>query len=1226
MSTSTQNGYQLEQLRASVKTSEVYNYALQVVMLDYLNEPRFWEMVSKDRKGRKASPQSKKLAACVSQRPSYDTERQVLLKLDQELFAGSAVGRFATMHISQFFASPEYKEFRGTIKSSDARISQLMTLFVKVLSKEAVSIEVLEKNVFQFINIILNITPSNAQDIRDKLELYYPSGSSISNRPHLSKVPTFDINDMKCAHYLADLLGVAHADMQKHVNQIRGKITNLSYVKELIYTQNRMKDPVLTGQDLFESTTDLKNWLDFRKAEIENIVDSRNIIMSADIDSREKGMLKIIPNEAEIVFINLASRIFQRELVSSNKIALSGPARFFLFKLPRYWLIDYPSTILSALYSAFNLSFKIEPDLNLVYEFLNLLYKKNIDGHVKNRSEIVHWKLKDKILWLQNINHTLDFCFSHIGRLLENIYSDKKPKFSYILAIFRDFIESDDMYLDHRNKSAYDFHNRIKNLKEIIFVATETYYKKMLSAVPLDSTISYTHFLNMIQLIDKEIRLIQRKYPKPLFNSLNISFECASILIQCLFADVIPIITRISQFKDETTSSSYTTALEAYKKLKELQKIHVQVQPKHPINIDLESLFIGELIALVDDITSRFAVVIERLIQNETWKVVNEKSRYSRSVVDMLKISRDAFSLIKSYSWTNTYELAEIMTYLLNCFSKGVKLYCAHIKCALIHELKVDKYGDSLLQPDLNTQDTQYSKIGKWGNFHISRSSGKKNLHSSFGVFSDRACVMLNSIDELIVSMKGVEAVIDPAKLSIVDAERRGISKQKQALKLRKTNKKSQIITIRVLKAEGIRCPSNSDDPNLYVTINSSQAEKEIIRTKTISGTHYPEWDEETEITLEANCTPDLTVYCWHQYTDIFKRSVKNELCGRSTITMDKRDFDHNGIAKEIVCKLDPAGSVVLYVSFEIEKKDPVFIMGRIYRELHRTKTTMIELFVSKFDDLISDCLCRQTISIILKQSNTPSSHAIYDAIQPLLDTLNSTLNVLAQGLKPDILITLMLKVWYLILRTCDSMILPRLDIARTLGELNNEKNPLRIFFGHRNSVAGYGKPLTSQEQIIVLKWMELLCVDFFYNNGEGPPIRQLKNRQYNKITLCQDYYNMSVDELLRVYTELENQYLSFFENNDNWNGCADVTKGKAIERRKNIAGDATETARDELEAEIEDQENVCLSLYSDHMEVVLRVLITRGCSSQVHALLLRREQMETRISYERRSDSSVIS
>lgn len=145
------------------------------------------------------------------------------------------------------------------------------------------------------------------------------------------------------------------------------------------------------------------------------------------------------------------------------------------------------------------------------------------------------WNSVDQQQWLINLNQTFTKCMNSLKYLLTGIYGGTKPKFSPVLNIYYAYIESDPLLIECRFPQTHYYKKWLKNLKRSLFKTSEEYYISLVQQVPRDHSIELYDIQNIAEVILNQIKAIQKRYSKPLLGSLNITFECAEMLIEASF-------------------------------------------------------------------------------------------------------------------------------------------------------------------------------------------------------------------------------------------------------------------------------------------------------------------------------------------------------------------------------------------------------------------------------------------------------------------------------------------------------------------------------------------------------------------------------------------------------------------------------------------------------------------------------------------------------------------
>lgn len=1264
----------------NTESDDTYLFALRLLVLEYINEPRFRSQYAVESTAvRKPSPLTasnyNKRASWFSNGSSMlsreieesDVVQKTLPRLEKYL-SNVAINKIAIRDdklrrsllkfYNDVFLNPEMSRTLEAVQ----RFEEMIVYFTKASNGELNKLvvgniqEELYREISYFIDLIIELAagdlPANSvsklkeykETVKpNKVSLRKYSTSTVTSRassPNLvemSTKPTFKLKEITHSSYFMDLFQVSSITLQQDVIKVMNETVNAAYCREL----GAWKEKLRVGKgcfnvDNFPSEREFKLWEFFEIGEIASLLD-RFRSDEADPTSGSDSPV-IIPPNARNCFVSLVSKIFLLESKQNiNSLNLSQSALFFITKASKYWRLDYHSTLASLIYTAANLTILSgeEINLNLAENLLNFIRLRVLK--VETNMETSRWNDLDREQWFQNLLYSANQCTNLIDNLLTGLFANTKPKFSQVLSFYYCNIKEDPCMIVGEQQSKLLDRQMLKRFHRTIFKTSERFYISLLDQVPKDNTIKIQHIQNVAEQITEQVKSIQKRYNKPLMDKINLAVECSTVLIEAFGSDISTMVKRAKKYGSIELGQSIAPvdALEAYSVLKELQSIYNQVRPSSPFPCDLERLFVTYVSQLADEVSRKILKVIESSIQKETWEFVNPEVPFSNSVLDIFKMINESINLFKKLEWQDDYQIAKIITFLLKSFSDGLLFYTSRLLRIIEDDLIQDT--DHLRSDDEGRKRVSRIKPYMDKAHHSWSFHDMKNALRSSQVadiprpyqFKNRTCVLLSNLESMVQKLNDLDDQINTEQLSqIVGAHEN--EKPKKKMSKDEVTELHQLYTIRIIKAKGIKGFSNAGVSNALVSIVDTSKHHEVGKTKIIHNTINPTWDEEFEIETPVNKSQSLTMMVWHHPSGRFNSFSNYELCGKCSILLEPKKFSNDGFPNDVTLQLDTQGKLYLEISLESEKLDALFSMGRTYRTLTRARDRAIELIISKFSAFIGYAFSRTTLEKVCGPHGTlvASKNEVYDAIVPLFDYLNSNLNILASSLSQELLFKIMLRAWSCILQAADALLLPSLSKAR-----NKRLSGSKSFFGNVSAalhntyvVPGYGRALTLVEVETVFSWLHALCVDFFHNNGEGPPLSDLKNSHYQTLLLIAAYYDKNPAELKQEVERLSPSYakyikkLAFGLNNHTRLSKRLVT----LARKETIMANASKKARLKIQQQIEQDQNDPLERSSETLDIVFRILLAKGEADFVSQQLAIRSKMKKSVATEKLVKAAV--
>ncbi|CCH60597.1 hypothetical protein TBLA_0D00890 [Henningerozyma blattae CBS 6284] len=1253
---------------------EAYWSSLRILLLDYINGPRFkTRYVSPDNKinsrpvsGTNVRVSSNSSATTVSTNPldehamiiyilpklakrlraitigevkiSNPLLRRSLLKfyndniMDKEMYLElKKLNRFEVLLIN-FTKASNMELTKATIGDRQAELYEQLSYFIRMI------LSLGKGNITDDIKLKLTQYQKSMDPGVSKEESHLPIYKNISNhttnQAMVSKKPSFVLKEIPHIFVLKDIFNVTESKLQADVIASSIHISNEEYCKELRAYRDSVdtSDSSTLIKEDFDNVLDYNVWKKFELKEVDEL-------LSIYGDKRHTELSKMniwIPENSMSIFVKLISLLLQLEAAeNSNITSYSQRLVFFISKFSKYWRLNFPTTLLSLLYTSANLTILSDKELNITTaeSFFNFMF--TVVPGSNDYLDTQYWNDQDRARWALNMSQTSNQCMVHLDNLLSGIFGNTMPKLNPVLLFYYSYVLEDTAFMSFEEQYESERKKWLKQLRKTLFDSSIEYYVSLLDSIPKDKTIDIIHIQDVAQLIIERIERLQKRFTKPLLDTILIAPECASFLIEAFGTDFSTMIKRVTKYNKPDSA----TALDAYKVFREIRYIYLQVQPNKKFPCKLENVFFEYLLQLCDDVSSKIVKVITNSIKSENWEPINDTVTYSQSVLDIFKMFNESISVFRKLEWENEYQISKIITFILKTFSDGLNAYIVQVLEIIESDLQNEDENEELGSEGIKEKNIKYSsKIPNSWNFH-----DIKNVLLSENVveipqpyeYRKRTCTLLCNLEAMIEKLNAMDDYIQAEHISQIIAENEKKGKSvKDNIGSKNIASLDNLYTIRIISADDVKGLSHDGLSNLSLSILNQKSEKYIGKTKTVKKSINPIWDEEFEFTSSQSDSVPLSLILWHHTNRKIEKLNKMQICGKISFVLDKRKIKENGYPNSFLLPFDTQGYLVFEVSLEREKLDAMFSMGKIYRSLIRARNRAIDLFVSKCFTFIQFAFSRDTLKTICGNNGKQQSpkNAIYDAIVPLFDYLNSNLNILGTELNEELLFKVMLNAWNLILRAVDNLILPPLSIGKSESVLNSRKNTswtevVASSFNYGTIIPGYGRALTTLELESIFIWLRALCVDFFYNAGEGPPLEKLKNEIYQGLLLVPIFYDKDIISLKEDAQRMVPEYTKYMQiingvstNEDtpseiNKNRVSSLNKRLGtLARKKTIMANATLRKRKQMKKELSEIKQEPIKNVEQTLIIVLRILISKGELEYVHEILMEQEKAKKRI------------
>ncbi|ODV94181.1 hypothetical protein PACTADRAFT_25154, partial [Pachysolen tannophilus NRRL Y-2460] len=1121
---------------------------------------------------------------------------------------------------------------------------------------------ILYKQTDLFISILIDIIKNekNSEALIKKLNEFKSSmkptaaiakydslQKSLTQQTKISDIniikPTFKLSEMSLAQHVGKILQIDPIKLQQDIDRLKDNITEKSIYDDLRKILKNLQDhnnEVVYQLDDFNVIKDYLNWKSGEERSIKALIDRFTPISTTNkIEiTNPKNNYIIIPKEKREFFVELVQKCLEYDEMNNNSVnnvTLETPTTSSLFSKTSMDLIEYCSklwridhfTKATLIFTAAHRSvLKLNPQEAEVIDFVKTadifnLAKRIVVDQGKLTWNTLSWPMIDRVEWVCNLTITYNQIMNGIRESITRIYSKNKPKFGPFLELLGSNVECDPLFYEI-DKSGIP-KKWEKKLSRALVRTAESRYVDLLKSIPTDNSLGLIHIVEVANSVIEDARMLTKRYPNPLLGFLYIPHTCAGFTTATFAADAKNMLLHIKSYSED--SISYGDSIEVYKTLVEIRSIFEQVSsPSKKFKFDLEEFFFPFVDEWCDDSGKKILKMIDQALLEDNFESVDvgNGKMYSSSVVDIFTMINQLFKVLKDLNWVDDYQLAKFYTKLLKYVSDGIVTYSVRITDEVMNEL--DQSEAQQISINESNNSTLLNGTTEW--FKSAVSGGSKLTPPEAYDFKPRTCVALNNLQAFLNNLNSLEQQLDPERLSSIIGSRERSASRKFT---------SHLFSIRVIKAEDLKNFNSSRLSDPYVILVDAQAKRRIAKTRVITNDLNPEWDEEFELIIPSGSSAIIGATVWDASTKIGSHNI----CGRTVINLQPNRFNNDGIPQDLELDLDTQGKLFVQVFMESERVDAIFCMGRAHRSLVRAQERIVKVIVAKFSTFINFAFSRETLKSICGSNGLTkvSQQTACNAIVPLFDYLNSNFQTLASHLTDDLLLKIMLQAWKVVLLSADSLLLPKLSSAKSSLKMHLTKSQRRLSNSWQNAVTtamanvtggntitGFGRALTHQEVDCVFEWLRSLCYDFFHNNGEGPPIEDLKNEHYQQLLLVPVLYDRDAVHLKHEVEKLslatlklirQKNNLEIFGNNNS--DGQELTRTGTLARSKTIMAQGSAKARAQAAREARDARSDPIAAQAAAEDLVLRLLLIKHEERFVVGRLEQRERLARSIAAE---------
>lgn len=1269
-----------DKLLSSVDESQLYLSVLKLVILNYIAEARFYKPIAEDTNRLRPTQTKGDVRKSRLSRVELDSllpptlVNDLKIRLNQVAMKQTIYDDLTRRLLLRFYGELLDPQSENEIKRVNS-LDMLVMKFVSASNKEVIKnglvphekvSSVVFQQAEQFVKIMILLVQKEKNSatlvakLNDHISSLNPLAPLVSSGLLLPNatdsnvkypLPSFRISDMDQGDigHLQTLFGYDAAKIQSDVDRLKTVVTQKSLQKDveqvMFYVSRNIGKH---SPDRFSSEDAYHQWKLRESAMCDHltkkytVLPTQKLLPAPPMPPGEE--FYIMPSNSNIqpfyvMLLKLCLLNHRKELdvgfdTPNDVLLFSNRSRELLNLCAKVWRIDYPTRAVSLLDAAHLSGLLVDPlysngnnelgpiDLSTAISVFETC-KRWVEEGSLDWDDKFSWCLKDQNDWIKYLGSTYSEAFHSIKDCLTSVLSKTlKPKFGPYLAFLGDYLESDILFPSVAESGITAKWER--RLTKTLMRTAEGSYAELLTKLPRDETLSIIHILDTSDTLVENIRLLQKRYKNPLLGFLNISRTYAAVVTGMLAADARNILKHIAAHaKARGEFLNYGDTLEAYKSLKEIRSIHMQVSPDSKFAFNLEEFFFPYLEEWVKESTEKIKSYVVQAVEQDNFEPIDiedDSKKYSSSVHDIFTLIKHYLSILKDLGADDSYELARIYTYLI----KGISESCLFYAQLISDIVSEDLTKDSTKMPSLAVP-AQSGWLADVKNMVSNIQSSNNQIVEEPFNFAPSTCIGLNNLHAVTKQLSILETRLDPEKVSGIVAKYDPNSRNSYT---------SHVFSIRVVKAENLRSSSDNSNIRPYLALIDTQARKTIAKTRVLESEN-PEWDEEFEITLPANSTITLSATVWEE------RFGTHGVCGRALMQLQPRKFKHDGLPQEIYLDLDTQGRILVEIAVESERDDAIFAMGRAHRSLMRSQQRITKMIVAKFSNYIKQSMSRQTLKSVCGNNGNlkPTEDQMDQAMTPLYNYLNMNLLVLAQYLTKDLLLLVMLEAWNIVVSSADELLLPKLASSRALkaGFMNRNLLGPNVKNGWQSAVSsavanvtnsinnfGFGKTLTNNEIETVIGWLNFLCLDFFHNQGNGPPVQELKTEKYQSILLIPVYYDAESEFLKHEVERLSPAFLQTLRDKNNLYVHPDAntanlrSRAGSIARSLTIRANATARARAAAAKETKELLSDPLIAQMSAENIILRLLLVKDEKQFVAKRMEQRERLAHTIATER--------
>ncbi|KAK4156957.1 hypothetical protein C8A00DRAFT_12178 [Chaetomidium leptoderma] len=706
------------------------------------------------------------------------------------------------------------------------------------------------------------------------------------------------------------------------------------------------------------------------------------------------------------------------------------------------------------------------------------------------------WTIVDFAGYQQSLRDLHDALLRDLFTLLMRCYEPKPPTVGVVMALLNDHVYPDPAF-SQRPEDAAEFAQQLDNgLRQ---QAGQVYRDFLDSHIPRSQRDwDFSNVVNLGKSVVELAERIKKRYRKnPEIMGASPFKALIETTLPSFEEDGHEIIKRVLQIAQETgVEIALEDGFDLYKELVAIRKMHIEALPGKPFAYHVEGLLEDFVCRWIKNVDDKMPSFVEEAIKQDQFKVrirqqddiPTDDERHSVSIIDLFTLFSQTIDQLLQLDWNDEVHSARFMTALAKSFASGIGRYCEIVEQHFAREMdRKSAQEAAAVSKSAQEKWMQYAK-DTWNN---------KDKIEPFQ-FYPQSFVKFNNIEWAMQVLDKLETRMNVDAcaeiLEKVDGPKKSARKPAH-----------YVFTVKIVEGEELKAcdPTGYSDP--YVVL-CDEYQKRLHRTRVISRSLNPRWDESVDITVSGALNLIATLWDHDMIGD-------HDFMGRTSLKLDPVHFG-DYLPREFWLDLDTQGRILIRVSMEGERDDIQFHFGKAFRHLKRTERDMVRKVTSKLSMHINTSLSREALRGLLSKGITASmaslwkkrqSHAptltaveVENALQPLFTYFDENFAIMKHTLTDATMMAVMTRLWKEVLLAIENLLIP---------PLSDKPSPQ--------------KPLTQAEMDVVYRWLELLFG--FFNakeaSGEvlGVPADVLKSPKWHELASLNFFYFDTSENLIRT-------------------------------------------------------------------------------------------------------------
>lgn len=488
--------------------------------------------------------------------------------------------------------------------------------------------------------------------------------------------PSFKLSDMAIAKYVGALFGYSQDHVQQLIKAMTSEATDTAAVAELKFFKDELevnsRHPSYTRTD-FSSESAFREWKIY---ELQAMDQQINHFIKGKSSLATVLPFQPIPGESiSFTYTPPDPKSFYRLLIqkclrydaqgASDALILSKDSSDLLSKVGNAWRLSSTTRALILLHVSSEFYeqgiFSLDKLTREVFE----LAIHQITDNGKEDFDPESWPECDKSISYFTMKSLYTAIVNQIIMLLEGIFNAKRPEIKSLMQFLGQTLIP---FAEFKAYPELDpTPDQIVAIKDMVINVAEDKYQELVSEIPRDHTFSYEHVLHVADVVISRAKLLQKRYPNPLFGKVNIARLAISTNFKAFSEDcnlMVQHIIATMQAQDKDFSLNEITSL--YDKLVETRQIYSQVF-NSPFSFDIEGRFEPFALKEIQTSSDLTATWVDASISRDTFLPPEgaDNSYISSSVGDAFTSFNEIVKIVNDLNWQNQVHIATFYTVMM---------------------------------------------------------------------------------------------------------------------------------------------------------------------------------------------------------------------------------------------------------------------------------------------------------------------------------------------------------------------------------------------------------------------------------------------------------------------------------------------------------------------------------------------------------------------------------